>query len=139
MKYCTQCGSEYEDSVTRCADDDSTEFVSREELHQRGLHAVGERDTRKFVRAGSAEDPLTAERFTRTLDEAGIPVFARPRRAGTVDLITSGVPAPWWEILVPEEQLAEATRLVERERAEIEANAGEAAAAAEAEFNTPQQ
>ncbi len=55
-----------------------------------------------------------------------------------MDLITSGVPAPWWEILVPEEQLSEATRLLERERADIEANAGEAAAAAEAEFNTPQ-
>ncbi len=138
MKYCTQCGSEYEDSATKCTDDGSVEFVSREELHRRGLFASGERDTRKFVRVGSAEDPLTAERFTRALDEAGVPVFARPRRAGTVDLITSGVPAPWWEILVPEEQLAEGTRIIERERADIEANAGEAAAAAEAEFDAPQ-
>ena len=58
--------------------------------------------------------------------------------AATAVFVTSGVPAPWWEILVPEEQLAEGTLIIERERADIEANAGEAAAAAEAEFDTPQ-
>jgi hypothetical protein len=137
MKYCTQCGTEYEDGVTRCADDGETELVSIDELHQRGLHAAGERDTRKFIRAGTAEDPLSAEQVTRALDQAGVPVFARPRRTGTVDNITGGTAMPWWEILVPEEHLARATALLAEARAEMESNADDAGRAAEEEFDNP--
>ncbi len=137
MKYCTQCGSEYEDGVTTCADDGSQELVSLEEMHRRGLITQEERDTRKFVRAGVAEDPLSAERFTQALDQEGIPVFARPRRTGTVDSITSGVSAPWWELLVPEEHLARATGLIDALRRDLEADPDGAARAAEEEYENP--
>lgn len=133
MKYCVECGSEYEDSVTQCADDGSTELVSRDEIHSRGLLTAEERDTRKFVRAGTAEDPLSSETITRTLEEQGIPVFARPRRAGTVDSITVGTVSPWWEILVPEEHLQRAVALVNQTKEQLEREAPENAAAAEAE------
>lgn len=133
MKYCVECGSEYEDSVTQCADDGSTELVSLEEMHRRGLLTAEERDTRRFVRAGTAEDPLSAETITRVLQEQSIPVFARPRRSGTVDVITSGVASPWWEILVPEEHLERATALVADATSRIEREAAENAAAVDAE------
>lgn len=133
MKYCTQCGAEYEDKVTACSDDGNAELVSLDEMHKRGLITMEERDTRKFVRAGTAEDPLSAERITRALEESGVPVFARPRRAGTVDNITGGAVSPWWEILVPEEHLDRATQLVNDFRQELEADSAEAQRAAEEE------
>lgn len=133
MKYCTRCGGEYEDSVTACADDGNAELVPLEEMHRRGLVSSEERDTRKFVRAGTAEDPLSAERFSDLLEEAQIPVFARARRAGTVDNITGGLLTPWWELLVPEEHLAKATSIIEEARREIEEQADEAGRAAEDE------
>jgi len=132
MKYCAECGSEYLDTATECADCGSKEFGSAEELRKKGIPLLGERDTRKFVRAGSAEDPLTSQRLVAALDAEGIPVFARPRRGGTVDIVTSGA-GPWWEILVPEEHLARATDLVDKEKAQTQANAEENARAAEEE------
>ncbi|MGA9521866.1 MAG: hypothetical protein WBV82_10395 [Myxococcaceae bacterium] len=133
MKYCTVCGSEYQDSVTTCADDGNTELVSAEEMHARGLPTVEERDTRRFVRAGTAEDPLTAERYTAVLSDRRIPVFARPRRSGTVDIVTSGAVHPWWEILVPEEFAEQAAAFLNQARAELDASSEDAARAAEEE------
>jgi hypothetical protein len=133
MKYCTQCGSRYEDGVTACPDDGSTELVSAEEMRRRGLPVVEGRDTRNFVRAGTAEDPLSSERFVALLEEEGIPVIARARRSGTVDNITGGSIAPWSEILVPEEHVERAMRLLWEAEQELEAGADEAARAAEEE------
>lgn len=133
MKYCTLCGSEYQDEVTACADDGSTQFATQEEVQRRGLPAGAQRDTRRFVRAGMAEDPLSSERFTQVLEAHHIPVFARPRSSGTVDSITDGIVAPWWEILVPEEHLAKASELIEAAKKEIDSEAEEAGRAAELE------
>jgi hypothetical protein len=133
MKYCTECGSEYEDRVTACADDGNTEFASAEEMRRRGLPIVEARDTRNFVPADTAEDPLTSERFTAVLEAEGIPVIARAQRTGTVDNITGGSIAPWWEILVPEDQLGRAIRILAEAKRELEAGAEEAARAAEEE------
>ena len=102
-------------------------------MRRRGLPLPGERDTRTFVRAGSAEDPLSAERFTQVLEEARIPVFCRPRRGGTVDALTSGTSLPWWDLLVPEEHAVRAAELLTAERARLEAGAEDAARAAEEE------
>lgn len=133
MKYCIECGSEYVDRVTECADCGSTEFGSAEELKKRGIPNPNERDTRKFVSAGQTEDPFTVERIEQALQEAQIPIFARPRRAGSIDNITTPLPQPWWDLLVPEEHLARATEVVRRELADIEAEAPAAEAAAEQE------
>jgi hypothetical protein len=132
MKYCTGCSSEYQDTVTECADCGGTELVAGDEMKSRGLLLPHDMDTRKFVRAATAEDPFTSEQFVSTLEEQDVPVFARPRRAGSIDSITSGTSA-WWEILVPEEFLEKATALIEEERKRIDASADENAAAAEAE------
>jgi hypothetical protein len=102
-------------------------------MHQRGLPLPGERDTRRFVRVSTAEDPLSAEQFVAALSQAQIPSFARPRRAGSVDGLTSAVAGPWWEIVAPEEQASKAQELIEAERRRIEASADEAARAAEEE------
>ncbi|MBN1209292.1 MAG: DUF2007 domain-containing protein [Myxococcaceae bacterium] len=139
MKYCVSCGSEYQEHVKECADCPGSELVDAEGMRQRGLPLPHERDTREFIRVGSAEDPLTAEDFVRLLESEKIPVFSRPRRAGTVDVLTTGNPHPWWEILVPEEHVQRATALLEQEQAQLEETAGEAAQAAEEEEREGEQ
>lgn len=132
MKYCGDCGGEYVDTVTECADCGGKDMVSAQELKTRGIPNPSERDTRRFVSAGTAEDPLSSEQFVRVLEAENIPVFARPRRGGSVDALTTPTHA-WWEILVPEESVARAGELITQEKARIEAGAEEAARAAEEE------
>ncbi len=132
MKFCAQCSGEYQDAVTVCADCGGTELIEAAEMKRRGLLLPHEMDTRRFVRAATAEDPLSSEQFVGVLEEAEVPVFARPRRGGSVDAITSGGSA-WWEILVPEEHLARATALIDETRRRIESSAEENARAAETE------
>lgn len=132
MRYCAQCGSEYVDETVACADCGGKELLTVDELKQRNLPLPGDEDTRRFVRAATAEDPLTAEQYSRVLDEASIPCLSRPRRSGTVDIL-SGASAPWWEILVPEELADRAARLVAEERLRMEQSADEAGQAAEEE------
>jgi hypothetical protein len=134
MKYCTRCGSEYQEGVEQCADcPGNPRLVSAEQMRERGLPLPHELDERVFVRAGTAEDPLTVEAFVELLDEAEIPVFVRAGRSGVVDKLTTGNLLPWWEILVPEEQQERATRLLEQERAREDATTDEAVQAAEDE------
>jgi len=133
MKYCVECGSEYQDGMTECADCPGSQLVDADGMRQRGLPLPHERDTREFIRVATAEDPLTAEQFVRLLESQNIPVFSRPRRAGTVDVLTTGNPMPWWEILVPEEHTQRASELLTREKASLDASSDEAARAAEEE------
>ncbi|WP_257455431.1 DUF2007 domain-containing protein [Archangium lipolyticum] len=133
MKYCMQCGSEYQDGVKECADCPGSLLVDAETLRQHQAQSSSEADTRKFVRAATAEDPLTADDYVRVLETERIPVFVRPRRTGSVDVLTTGVLEPWWEIMVGEEYLERAIQLLSREKAELDATADEAARAAEEE------
>lgn len=133
MRYCGSCGEEYQDAVTECADCGGKELLTADEMRARGRIIHGETDTRRFVRAGTVEDPLSAEQCTSALEAAGISVFARARRAGSVDTLTSGSTLPWWEVLVPEEHLAKAQGILKDTLATIEANSADAARAAEEE------
>ena len=113
MKYCMECGSEYQDAaVTECADCPGQLLVDAATMRARGIPLPGEQDSRNFVRVATAEDPMTAEQMVGVLEDAKIPVLARPRRGGTVDLLTTGVVHPWWEILVTEEHQAQAAALL---------------------------
>lgn len=134
MKYCARCGSEYQDSVEKCTDcPNEPRLVTAAEMRERGLPLPHELDKRTFVRAGIAENPLSAEAFVMVLEEQGIPVLVRPGRSGVVDKLTTGTILPWWEILVPDEHQARAAVLLEQERVRELANQDEAVAAAEAE------
>jgi hypothetical protein len=133
MRYCINCGSEYEDSVRECTDCPGSALVDAAAMRQAGVPLAGERDRRTFVRVGSAEDLLSADDYVQVLEEARIPVISRAHRGGTVDALTTGLVMDWWEILVPEEHVAQATALLARERATLEATAEEAALAAEEE------
>jgi hypothetical protein len=133
MKYCINCGSEYEDSVTECSDCPGSALVDASAMQQRGLPRPGERDSRTFVRAGTAEDPLTAEDYVQVLEAARIPVISHAHRGGTVDALTTGIVQDWWEILVPEEHREQAEGLLARERDSLAATEDEAVAAAEEE------
>jgi hypothetical protein len=132
MKYCIECGSEYEDGVTQCVDCADSSLITAEEMKRRGLPLHGERDTRRFVLAGTAEDPMTAQQFVDVLKADGIPIFSRPRRGGSVDALTTAS-GPWWEILVPDVVLKRATELMEREREKVDEAGDDAALAAEEE------
>jgi hypothetical protein len=90
-------------------------------------------DTRKFVVAGTSEDAFTTEELVAMLEREKIPVMARARRKGIVEPLTSGSLRGWWEILVPEDQAERAAKLIETERARLEAMAEENAKAAEEE------
>ncbi len=137
MKYCPQCGSEYQDQAKVCADCAGTELIIADEPPPPSRPVPPAEDSRKFVRADTAEDPLTAERFVALLELARIPVMSHPH-GGVVDpIISSG--GPWWEILVPEEFLARATHLLQQERTKEEAGADEAARAAEEEVAEQQR
>jgi hypothetical protein len=133
MKYCMQCGSEYQDGVTECADCPGSTLVDAEAMRQRHIPLPGEGETRKFVRAATAEDPFTAEDYVRLLEIQRIPVFIRPRRSGSVDVLTTGALEPWWEIMVGEEFLDRAVQLIAQEKRQLEATSAEAALAAEEE------
>lgn len=133
MKYCMQCGSEYQEGVAECADCPGNVLVDAEAMRQRHIPLPGEGDTRKFVRAATAEDPFTAEDYVRLLEIQQIPVFIRPRRAGSVDMLTTGALEPWWEIMVGEEFLERAVGLIAREKQNLEETSAEAALAAEEE------
>jgi hypothetical protein len=134
MKYCLSCGSEFQDSVVTCSDcSGKPALVGEVEARRRGLLSSPEMDTRKFVPAGTAEDPLSSEQLVAALTAAKIPVYARPRRSGAVDGLTSGSSMPWWELLVPESDQPRAARLISEEKARVESNADEAGRAAEEE------
>ena len=132
MKYCVQCGSEYRDDIKECADCGSTNLVQAPEMRGGGKRPGTTVDRRRFVVAGTTEDPLSAERESQLLQAAGIPSFVRAQHAGTIDNLTSPL-APWWEILTPEESAARASELIRQDRAQLEANAEEATRAAEEE------
>src|SRR4051794_2925773 len=77
MRYCANCSEEYEDGVKECADCGGKELVTADEMRAKGRPLPGEKDTRRFVRAGTAEDPLSAEQYSKALEAADIAVFAR--------------------------------------------------------------
>src|SRR3954465_4786993 len=132
MKYCTGCGSEYQDSAEKCSDCETSELVSRDEMRRRNIPLATDRDTRRFVSAGTAEDPLSQQALVRVLEAENIPVYARARSGGSVDMIT-GPAGEWWELLVPEELLGRATAILEAEREKLKATEDEAVRAAEEE------
>ena len=128
MKYCTECSAEYQDTVEKCADCGGTELVGPAEMKQRGIRLPDDMDTRRFVRAATADDPLSSEHFVSVLEAAQIPVFARSRRDGPIEPATSAM--GWWEILVPEESLQKAMALIKEERGKMDASSDEAGQAA---------
>jgi DNA-directed RNA polymerase subunit RPC12/RpoP len=132
MRYCLQCGSEYRDEIKQCTDCGSKELVQTEQIQGRSQSLPHRVDQRQFVVAGTAEDPLSAEREVQLLQAAGIPAILRPRGGGAIDNLTTPA-APWWEILAPQELVARATELIRQDRAQLEANAEEATQAAEEE------
>lgn len=84
--------------------------------------------TARFVRVGVVEDPFAAERIAEAIEEAGLDVVCRARREGIVDTLV--MPAgSYWEILVPEADVAKATELFVAQKAQLGAE-GEAAAQA---------
>lgn len=130
MRYCFRCGAECGDA-TSCPRCGGTHLVGPEELAKHARAPSAEQDQRKFVRVGTAEDPLTSEHLTGVIQAAHIPVLSRSH-GSVMDPITSPA-GPWWEIMVPEELAGKASELIERERSRMAAAAEDAARAAEEE------
>ena len=128
MRYCSRCGAECGDA-TSCPRCGGTHLVEGQAKHARAPSA--EQDQEKFVRVGTAEDPLTLEHLSGVIQAAHIPVLSRSHES-VMDPITSPA-GPWWEIMVPEELAGKASELIERERSRMAAAAEEAARAAEEE------
>ncbi|WP_233583125.1 hypothetical protein [Corallococcus sp. CA053C] len=108
-------------------------LVSAEEMRERRLPLPHELDKHRFVRAGIADDPVTAQVFADVLDEQRIPLIVRPGRSGVVDELTTGNLLPWWELLVPDTDQVRAAVLLEEVKIQELATADEAGRAAEEE------
>ena len=134
MRMCAKCGAENDDREKVCAQCGGASLISPEAHRKAAAAGFSEEvDTRKFVSAGLAEDPLTSQRFQRVLQAAKIQLFARPRTRTGIDGITADSFSTYWEMLVPEEQAERARALLSKERALIESSADENARAAEEE------
>lgn len=136
MKYCADCGSEYQREVETCVDCGTAHWLTAEE-HRVGAAVHGETADSRLVEIGTAEDPLTAQQLVGALEAENIPVYSRPRRFGTVGPLTSGVNHPWWELLVPQSDQSRAMRVLEIARSQLEATREEAIQAAEEEASAP--
>ena len=130
MRYCSRCGAECGDA-TSCPRCGGTHLVRPEEQGRLTKSPSAEQDQEKFVRVGTAEDPLTSEHLIKVIQAAHIPVLSRSHES-VMDPITSPG-GPWWEIMVPEELAGKASDLVERERSRMAAAAEDAERAAEEE------
>lgn len=89
-------------------------------------------DNRRFTRIAQVEDPLTLDAYLRVLEAAGIPVLSLDDE-GMVGSLTDGFGGRLFEVQVPEELAAKATKLLTEEQARLEAGAEEAGKAAERE------
>ncbi len=138
MKICPTCQSEYEDTSTACADDQTPLVDAAAWRAERQKAAERMAETTRFVQAAEAEDPFEAEAFTAAVDEANIPVLCRARKTGTVDVLMAAGSHAYWEILVPEDRLADAQQAIEARRAELDSEDGGAAPAAEDEEAAPE-
>lgn len=130
MRYCSRCGAECGDA-TSCPRCGGTHLVRPEEQARHAKSPSAEQDQEKFVRVGTAEDPLTSEHLIKVIQAAHIPVLSRSHES-VMDPITSPG-GPWWEIMVPEELAGKASELVERERSRMAAAVEDAERAAEEE------
>jgi hypothetical protein len=89
-------------------------------------------DSERFVTAGTAEDPLTAEAYTDALKAEGIAVLLDEARAGSVEALTIPT-SDWWEVKVPEHQLERARAILAAETERLQKSQEEASKAAEEE------
>ena len=89
-------------------------------------------DKRRFIRIAQVDDPLTLDAYKRVLEAASIPVLSFDDE-GMVGVLTDGFGGRLYEVRVPEEFAAQATKLLEEEQARLDAGAEEASKAAERE------
>ncbi len=89
-------------------------------------------DTRRFTRIAQVDDPMTLDAYLQVLEAAGIPVLSLDDE-GMVGGITDGFGGRLYEVQVPEELAAKASKLLSEEQARLEAGAEEAGKAAERE------
>jgi len=88
-------------------------------------------DPGDFVLAMSADDQMEAQLLVAACEEAGIPAILQSPRSGPVGTISS--PVDGFNILVPKRDLEKATKLLEEQKAALEADPEGAARAAEEE------
>jgi hypothetical protein len=92
----------------------------------------------RFVSAGEVQDALRADHLQRALEAVGIAVMVKDHWTGTASALTDGLTRPWWEVRVPEADLARARELIHDELRALEVHAADDARAAEEEAGTAQ-
>jgi hypothetical protein len=131
MRYCPECEDEYLDTQATCPND-GARLMTEEEFK----HYLDELDARpapdpRYALAATADDAMEAELLAAALAEAHVSALVTPSRSGPVDLLSQ--PITYFRIEVPEEQVEKAREIVAARKAELEADAPEAARAAEEE------
>jgi hypothetical protein len=92
----------------------------------------------RFVSAGEVQDALRADHLQRALEAVGIAAMVHGHWTGTASALTDGLTRPWWEVRVPEADLAPARELIHGELRALELHAAEDARAAEEEAGAAQ-
>ncbi len=101
VKYCLQCGAEYEEVITICAD--CKEGLVEEEVYRRKMEEERkfQDDARYLVKVFTLKDRFEADMIRDALENEGIPVLIR----NFTDTAYDGIYIPqkgWGEVRVPE-------------------------------------
>ena len=109
MRYCPNCGTEYVETVTRCADCDR---LLIDETAWHAMLAEREAENREeFVTLATVQDRFEADVLSDLLKKEGVPVLIQKYGDTSFDGIF--IPQKGWGVLrVPREKLVRAERLV---------------------------
>lgn len=132
MRYCPACDSEYQDEVKACAEDGSPLLDRAAYELERDREGRRPMPLARMVDVGTFDSRFEAEEIATELVKESFDVSIVSTRPGVAGPLTSPLPAEW-SIVVPEEQAARASALVDEMRDELESSTDDAERAATAD------
>ena len=128
MRYCPQCGEEYRDSVTICAED-GTALVDRQTYE---ATMAPKQDLTRLTSLLTLDDRFEADELAQTLADQGFDVAVVSNKTPTMGTLTTPGPT-LFSIVVPNDEVGRAAPLVVEWRKDLESSRAQAEQAADAE------
>ena len=114
MRYCTNCGTEYNDTVADCKDCDQP-LVGKDEWDAILAERAARRDRLRDVDLAPACDVgghIEANRLLGVLEQEGIAALLRSYEGTAFGRVLTGE-KPWGQIMVAEDRLEDAITLID--------------------------